>query len=176
MANFVPDPFAAAYAVRPEAASLEDAIARAADYLEIIARRSARELSVLARSVLTARQELQSPLHHDVAAGEQIFDRGGHGDIGNDPPVFRISVHGQRVKDEGDSDLKPGFGQRDGGRGARRVAVISRAAFLAEKCRFFMKWNWDVDSPVVEKLKPSIRMQVRPANRGGSGFIVPTLG
>jgi len=45
--DYVPDPFAAAYEIRPEAASLADAISRAAYLLEIIARRSAGDIRKL---------------------------------------------------------------------------------------------------------------------------------
>ncbi len=48
VSDYVPDIFAAAYDIRPTAASVADAIAHGAHYLEIIARRSARELVLLA--------------------------------------------------------------------------------------------------------------------------------
>ncbi len=46
--DYIPEPFATVYAVRPEASSLEEAMLRAAHFLEIIARRAAREISGLA--------------------------------------------------------------------------------------------------------------------------------
>ena len=48
VSGYVSDIFAAAYELRPSASSLADAVARGAHYLEIIARRSARELVLLA--------------------------------------------------------------------------------------------------------------------------------
>lgn len=45
VSDYVPDLFAAVYPLIPEAASLEDAMARAAGYLENIARRAARDLA-----------------------------------------------------------------------------------------------------------------------------------
>ncbi|HOU48538.1 MAG TPA: glycerate kinase [Candidatus Aminicenantes bacterium] len=48
LSDYVPGLFAAAYAIRPEALSLEDAIRRGAHYLETVARRAAREIAALA--------------------------------------------------------------------------------------------------------------------------------
>jgi len=48
VSNYVPEMFAAAYEIRPAAASLADAVARSAFYLEILARRSAKDIAVLA--------------------------------------------------------------------------------------------------------------------------------
>lgn len=46
--DYVPALFAAAYVIRPEAASLEEAMARAGAFLETIARRAARDFPLLA--------------------------------------------------------------------------------------------------------------------------------
>jgi len=48
VSDFLPVPFAAAYSILPEAGSVAEAMARTGHYLEIIARRAARELAVLA--------------------------------------------------------------------------------------------------------------------------------
>jgi glycerate kinase len=47
ISDYVPDMFAAAYNIRAAAASLADAIAHGAHYLEIISRRSARDIAAL---------------------------------------------------------------------------------------------------------------------------------